>query len=355
MERWMRECVRGFHGFTPDERRSFANQLGWLIYCGGCYCSEPLADEADGPGNAEDGQAGDGGGEACCLHPGPHSLAGQETSGLGLPLFVEQAVIGPAGLMANSVAAGMLYRIILRTEYAMLVARVELKRCTNPGCPRGQPLYEEERCPGDGCGSTYTTEGTEVVAQERLLIQGVYLPVLRWHCFRQREEGHYYRQALCHSEVVGASPRAQYQVAHRRPPAHDECPWAACPYGRPRHSQRGTTLWVRAHLAPRPGPDRDTALRLEACEEGTRVWLGGLDGPARAELRHAREGDAELLDAMAAGTAAPSEGCDDPVGVMEWVFRNGGAVLGRAQVKRLECCIRREVEIRGLRGGAAGS
>src|SRR5947209_1898951 len=37
-DRWMREHVRGFHGFSVDERRSDANLLGFRLWSGTCGC-----------------------------------------------------------------------------------------------------------------------------------------------------------------------------------------------------------------------------------------------------------------------------------------------------------------------------
>jgi hypothetical protein len=315
MEAWMRDQVRGFPGCTRDEHRSFANELGLRIHDGTCNC-----------------------GGVTCLRPERHGRAGFAEAGVGRPLFVEQAVIGPAKFKANSLAEGMFYRLILRVDYGMLVAKVEFNRCTNPRCPRPQRLYEEGRCPGDGCDSVYTQDGTEVIAQERLIVQGVYLPVLRWRCFHGPDEGHYYRQNLCYSEVVGNDPDVRYRVVHRQPPAHDQCPWCSCPYGNRQHSQRGTILWVREKLAPGSKTDQDTALLLDAYEEATRLWLRGLDEPTRDKLRAA----------IATDPAVSPDAREDPLAIVEWVLHQGQAVLGRAKVNQLKDCIGQELEIRGL-------
>jgi hypothetical protein len=130
MDRWMRQLVRGYRSMQRMDRQSCAVLLGWHLLRGTCDC----------------------GLQRC---PDRHNLAAQPGSQVGVPLFVHQAVIGPFGLTANSMAQGMFYRLILMPEEGLLVSNVELKRCTNPHCPNPHRVYEEDHCPGLGCTSVY--------------------------------------------------------------------------------------------------------------------------------------------------------------------------------------------------------
>jgi len=252
---------------------------------------------------------------------------------MGVPLFVEQAVIGSSGLQANSVTQGMFYRLILRVEYGMLVALVELNRCVDPECP--QQVYEAERCPGDRCPSVFTPQDTEVIAQERLFIQGVYLPVRRWRCGT-----HYFRQRLCRDGVHDANG------------GHDHCPWGGCPDGNPQHSQRGTALWVRCELGgdrplgspggdprePTDPTDPDALKRLAAFEEGARDWWDALDQATRDDLQAAF---AKELSRSAAS-------CDDPLMIADWLLSGQHSATTPSQRQPLRDAITRSFQARGL-------
>jgi hypothetical protein len=300
MEQWMREVVRGFRGFTEEERRAYANELGYCL-CRGSTCTCGLTN---------------------C--PTQHTLAAWNPNEIGLPLFVERAVIGPAGLLANSIDQGMFYRLILRVEHDMLVANVEFKRCANPRCPRPQRLYEEERCPGDGCDSVFTPEETEVVAEPRLFIQSVYVSVRRFRCSGGE---HYFRQRLCRDKLVETLPEVRYRVVHDPSGGHDQCPWRGCPNGNPRHPQRGTTLWVREELAGQQAPTPAMTLAQQVCEEALRRWLPTLAAPTLAQVR-------------AAAAAAKISLDDDPVDVVDWLRNDEHTGLTSAQREALRDMIR---------------
>lgn len=339
MDRWMRDVVRGHRGFSKEERQSFAVELSYHLGLGSCPC-----------------------GLACCSRR--HTIASYDPAAIGLPLFVEEAVIGPCGLQANSVSQGMLYRLILRGEYGMLVALVELKRCAEERCP--MKVYEEERCPGDRCSSVYTPDETEVVAQERLLIQGVYQWVRRWCCKKKGHPGeHYFRQRLCRDEmrVVHVDdperpgevvPVVRHRVVHDPDGGHDSCPWCGCPHGKPRHSQRGTTLWVRSELAGRRPPadfpsdpgdpvdptDPESALRLAAFEEGVRDWWDALDQATR-----------DTLQADFARELSPDPAPDgDPLRIADWLLDVRPSAMS-SQMKPLREAIQRSFAARGLKSG----
>jgi len=307
MDRWMRDVVRGHKGFSVEERRSFAVELSYHVCLGSCPCRLE-----------------------CCGRR--HTIAAHNPAVMGLPLFVEQAVIGPTGFQGNSVTQGMFYRLILRVEYGMLVEKVELNRCADPRC--SMEVYEEERCPGDGCSSVYTPGETEVIAQERLLIQGVYLPIRRWGCPPGNPD-HYFRQQICRDsqhvvfvddpdalgEVV---PLVRHRVVHDTNGGHDHCPLRGCPHGNPRHSQRGTTLWVRCELAGRQPPDcpsgdpadpmdptdPEAPQRLAAFEEGVRDWWDALDAAKREELLSAFARELSLDPAL----------CVDSLRIGDWLL-----------------------------------
>ena len=329
MDQWMRQLVRGYGGMGPMDQRSCAVLLGRHLLAGNCDCRLP-----------------------CC--PARHNLAAQPASQVGVPLFVQQAVIGPFGLAANSVAQGMFYRLILQPEEGMLVSNVELKRCSDPGCPRRHqesekdPTYEEDRCPGQGCASVYTLEETKVIAQERLFVQGVYRAVRRWCC-----GDHYYPQSLCRGCLVAPFTEVHYQVMHGPDGRHDHCPWSGCPNGRPRHPQcAGSALWVRAELADLPGPGPPSAdpggvvspsdaagpLRQDAIAAGAQSWRETLDATTAATL----------CSALAAEGSVAPEARDDPLVIASWVLGGQQQVLAAAEVERLRQAIRQALGERGL-------
>jgi hypothetical protein len=324
MDQWMRTVVRGYKGMGRSERRSCAVLLHLHLVQGNCPC----------------------GLERCRTR---HNLAAQPASGVGVDLFVEQAVIGPVGLCANSVAQGMFYWLLLRPEYRMLVGNVEFKRCVHPRCPNPYREYEAERCPGHGCDSVHDPAETEAIALERLFIQGVYRSVRRWCC----GGSHTYRQRHCGGKLVPPFTEVHYQLFHGRDELHDRCPWRHCPNGRPRHPQTpGSTLWVRAELADRAGPSSaspdpaDVAdpsdplgtLRLDAIAAGTRQWLDTLDTATASGLR----------DALAADPTIAPEARDDPLVIANWLFDGRQTVVPAVEMARLRAAIERALRERGL-------
>jgi hypothetical protein len=324
MDRWMRQLVRGYRGMQHVDRQSCAVLLGMHLLAGNCDC-----------------------GLSCC--PMRHNLAAQPGSQVGVALFVQQAVIGPFDLCANSVAQGMFYRLILLREQGMLVSNVELKRCTNARCPNPHREYEEDRCPGYGCPSVYTPEETEVISQERLFVQGVYRPVRRWRC----RGSHYYPQRLCRGSLVEPFTEVHYRLMHGSGGSHDHCPWSGCPRGRPRHPQApGSTLWVRAELADLPGPggpsadpggvvnpsDAEEPLRQDAIAAGAQSWRETLDATTAATL----------CSALAAEGLVAPEARDDPLLIADWVLGGQQQVLAAAEVERLRQAIRQALGERGL-------
>jgi hypothetical protein len=239
----------------------------------------------------------------------------------------------------------MLYNLILKRDLDMLVALVEFKRCANPDCPMS---YEEDTCPPEhgGCGRPFTPQGTKVFAEERLVIEGVYVSVRRWGCRRPGQgSDHYYRQQRCREELVPPFTEFHPHGFHDRDGVCDQCPWCGCPNGHPPHGQRGTTLWARRELAGAVGPrgsdgDADTPKRLEAYEEGTRQWLQTLDEAIRERLRAA----------IAAGPDVDPASRDDPLVIAGWVLGGRQTAVPAHEVKRLRDLIRRELEDRRLEG-----
>jgi hypothetical protein len=213
MEAWMLDVVRGFTGFSREERRTISEDFARYLCHGSCYCGLPRC-------------------------PKQHSMAVQPASGLGLGLFVRRAVIGPTGLQANSIAGGMLYRLVLQPEMGMLVDFVELKRCSEPAC---QARYELVNCPR--CGRAFNPTTIEVIGEPRLFLCGVYVPVWRWRC-GPASHPHYYEQRLCRTHTE-EHPVVRSYTVHDASGQCDHCPWIDCPQGRPRHPQRGTELWIR--------------------------------------------------------------------------------------------------------------
>jgi hypothetical protein len=212
MTNWMQRWVRQFPEarFHPTRQRVDAVYLAWMLRSGRCDC----------------------GMRRCRAW---HDLAQQPSSGLGLWLYVRRAVIGPYGLVANSLTQGMYYLHVLRPEEAMLVADVEMRRC--PSCAK---VYEGPTCTGGRCKQPYTPDTTAVIAQPRLFIQGVYHPVRRWSC----QGAHYYAQDRCREVALDGEDGPRTKLQHSDDGNHDQCPWLDCPNGRPIHPQRGTRLWA---------------------------------------------------------------------------------------------------------------
>jgi hypothetical protein len=310
MEEWMLPRVRGFRGFG-DDRGSHANLVGVYLREGRCDCG--LYHCAD-----------------------QHNLAAQPASGLSLRAFVRRAVIGPGGLASGSIEQSMLYLHVLRPELNMQVAPVELKRCHNPDCGR---IYEELRCFQDSCRTPFSPAETEVIGEDRLLIQGTYLPVRRWGCGGT----HYYRQERCWEEV-SVGPPPTYHVIHDPGGLHDYCLWQGCPHGNPRHAERGrgTTLWVRRELigtaAPAPPLDPERAFELEALARAAERALQVLCPETRERVRAAMQQDPVV---------APKHR-DEPEVILDWLLSNARLVLTRSEMGRLRDELKQALRANGF-------
>jgi hypothetical protein len=322
MEDWMIEHVRGFDGFTEDLRRRFAQELAQDLIYGSCTC-----------------------GLEVCKHR--HRITNWEASGIkNLRLFVEQAVIGPTGgyrkksggadatvpvvesvdekqspassgasgkpkgFDSNSITQSMLFRRILRLEYQMLVALTELKRCQ--ACTK---TYEEWRCIQEGCDGQYCINRTKLIAQYRLLIEGIYFPVQRW---------------LCGTRKTDKDPH--YYALHRPGGAQSNCPLAGCVRENSPHGERTSTLWVRRDLAgidaadpAHQDPSQTTALAI-----GLQKGLRNLSARLWDAFRKAIDQDTELpiakhridLVRLPDEYRKPGDclGNDDCLVVLEWLF-----------------------------------
>jgi hypothetical protein len=172
-----------------------------------------------------------------------HCLKAQPESGLTMEQFIHRAVIGPAGLLANSISKGMLFPYL--EHHGLRKAMVEFKKCLV--C---QTMYEGEVCANPDCHEIFHPQTTEVIGREWLVIEGAYLPVRRWGCKYRAADNvvrvHYYRQEQCKDIVASVLADFSYRVVHGD--KHDACPWQGCPNCGSRHAQRGTTLWARADL-----------------------------------------------------------------------------------------------------------
>ena len=148
---------------------------------------------------------------------------GERTTGGGLPI--------------GQVAAGELVRFVTAFDLP------SLPKC---GFPRKNA--------GAKRASVYTPEETEVIAQERLIIQGKYLTVRRWCCGGT----HYFRQHHCREamavvleddpdepgEVVAV---VRHHVVHATDSVHDCCPWCRCPDHNPRPQDCPRNLAIDLH------------------------------------------------------------------------------------------------------------
>jgi hypothetical protein len=250
----LRRNVRSFNGFEEDEIRAYAQELALRLQQGQCDCRLP-----------------------CCKRqhrlPDPHPPPGSEE----LKGAVRRAVIGDFqgdDIQTGSLSQSMLYRYILTQDHQMLIADVEVRKC---GACGGQGrVYEGDRCPG--CGLVFDPVTTQVCAQMRLFIQGVYVPLPRWACGPQGSGGHFYAQQACRSMEDPNNPQGTPRVRHGPDGQHDCCPWQGCQESLDdrRHRQRPTTLWVHripARTCNAASAASDGLARWNALETGTRQWL----------------------------------------------------------------------------------
>jgi hypothetical protein len=255
LDSWCRDHVGGFPGL---DTRSYAACLAYHLCHGGCGC-----------------------GRAKC--PQEHCLAARADSRLSLTGFLYRAVIGPGGLVVNSIVQGMAYPL-LRQEVQLRHALVEWKHC--PGCARE---YEGGKCPF--CHRACCPADTPLVGRDWFVIPGVYEEVRRWGC-GPKECRHYYAQDRCREERwvdypdATGSPVVRYRSRHHPAGCHDLCPLGWCrECGPRRHAERGTTLWVRAARLARPGPAAPARPGLaDALREGMSRALAGWDDDTRRRL-----------------------------------------------------------------------
>ena len=95
---------------------------------------------------------------------------------------------------------------------------------------------------------------------------------------------------------------------------------------------------LRCRTGRRAGTGRARGPRLEAFEEGTRLWFQGLDEAPRAALGAAIEADETVA----------AEDRDDFLVMLGWIQLRGRGVLARARRNRLAAAIRRELRDRDL-------
>jgi hypothetical protein len=266
LDRWCYEHVVGFPGI---DSRSYAGVLAYYLGHGCCPCHGPR----------------------CAVE---HDVAAQEQSCLSLTSFLYRAVIGPGGLLVNSIVQGMAYPE-LQKEVQVQKALVEWKQCHS--CGRE---YEGGKCPF--CHSPYSPADTPLMGRDWLVIPGVYEEVRRWGC-GPRECRHYSPQELCcEARNVEYGPdletaKVRYHVQHHPGGQHDRCLLQRCrETGSCRHAERGTTLWVRANRFSQSGPtaparagladaiDKGMARALEAWDEETRRRLVLRFGDNRLEM-----------------------------------------------------------------------
>jgi hypothetical protein len=295
LNRWLRRHVRGFTGFSEDERRGYSAQLAYLIGTGQCPC----------------------GGANCRTR---HNRAGFGATGVtGLRQFVWSAVLGPRANTkrpeANSLAQGMLYRLVLRRSYPLRIVEVELKHCHQ--CQR---RYELLNCEQPGCGTPFDPAQTRAVRQARLILRDQYVRVRRWGCAgnvpaptpapgtpdgRQRRRGprpdHYFQQDRCRESLDEPKSPRPFRVHHGEP--EDGCPLRSCPRHGQRHPERGTGLWVRKELAEQPGSHLPVGWGV--IRRWARRQLAGMSRQPKRRLRAAiraeEDGPAGRLDVLEIG------------------------------------------------------
>jgi hypothetical protein len=253
--------------------------------------------------------------------PQQHNLAAFPASGLKkLEAFIYRAVIGSRGLLANSIVQGMMFPF-LRDEWNMRAVPVEFHQCHNDSC---QKQYEGNTCPY--CDSAFAPDTTKVVGVDWLVIEGVYVPVRRWRC-GEKKTTHFYRQQLCHEEVVGTFPEVAYHVVHGT--EHDRCLLQDCPHGNPRHPERGTTLWVRAEFAGAHAQGGHAPPRL-------------LDGIAEGIRRALKSMSEEIRNRVLA------EFGSDLMSIAEGLLLERQSILTKQQLEQVRQAIRRALSERGI-------
>jgi hypothetical protein len=221
--RWLTTEVEGFPFISRDERWSYARHIAIMLVEGKCNCGR----------------------ENCAAQ---HDLSQWDPQERTLLSFIYRAVIGPAGLQANSIQQGMLYPL-LHEDYGLSVVKVGFKLCPADACTREARKYEGTTCPY--CGRPFDPATIPVLALDWLVIEGVYVAGQRWWACGIGRKAHYYRQQQCEDPLTDnphTYPKPSYHVQHGTD-GHDRCPLANCSASGQRHPLRGTTLWIRAKFA----------------------------------------------------------------------------------------------------------
>lgn len=286
LNEWLKDNVKSSDGrglsVDQDDRRSYAMHLA-LILKGEmvCECSR----------------------KNCA---GQHYLATQAESGLSVPAFVRRAVIGPMmTYIANSIDQGMLFSF-LSEDHKLLKVKVEFKKCASPGCEKS---YEGMECPY--CYEPFAPDTTPLVGVPWLVVEGVYLPVRRWHCGREgdskegQEMSHYYNQDRCIEEMIYDQQQEwRYRVVHTDPLGHDICPLETCAQKHTQHALRGSTLWIHAiyiNVADAESGKR-VPLFLEGLEAGMQQAIEAFDDLQTALVGLLGETPIDIAEALFSST-----------------------------------------------------
>jgi hypothetical protein len=336
MCRWMADDVKvkGFTKFSKDDHMRYANDLWRYLETETCTC----------------------GGEDRCRKQ--HRMAAFSGADVQHRFhFVRRAVIGPMGWLAQSIEQGMFYRLVLKPQLGMLVARVALKVCANCACGR---RYEEPECPG--CGLPFDPTTTPVIGESRLLLPDEYSCEDWWPCgakgarvgsSRERQSKpkwrgmheatprnywaehpsigeHYYPQQACANGRHGVS--------------HDCCPLATCPLRQEgqagRHRERPKVLFVNRgpkKIVP-VGQSPPAALIRDAIETGLRRGLMVMNDAQRQKLEQLFANDHP--EGWTKST--------DCFQVAQWLFSPRAQALEPKLLQPLREVIRSELQDRGL-------
>lgn len=213
-----------------------------------------------------------------------------------LESFIYRAVIGPAGLVTNSIAQGMLF-LFLCEESQLRVGQVAFKQCANSECQR---RYEGETCPY--CQTPFRSEATPVLGVDWLVVEGErgYLPVSHWAC-GPRSRKHFYSQNLCREVIEQAFPEVRTGTVHGV--KHDACPWQGCPHYSEKHGQRGTTLWIRAQYLGLAGnviigTRRSLPYLMEGITEGVQQAAERVTGWKRSLLHLLGDNEIAIVESL---------------------------------------------------------
>jgi hypothetical protein len=247
IESWCRRNVHGYTSPSGDEFRGDCLEIAYWLATGRCPCRASACRDMHQ-----------------LLYPPPPDGWTEEK----MRQCTRRAVIGPAGLRANSLVQGMYYGLVLRPR-GVACRNVEFRYCQS--CGRRYLAVLSNQCPS--CRTPFTWEETPVRSEPWLVIDAHWVAQNRWVC---------------------GPPRR----THCYPKDRERCMLRTCRHcGRP-HRQRPATVYVSANLmAPAEPPPRVPAdVVHELIAAAVRADPRFVDRLARAFEQSGHVAGNELLD-----------------------------------------------------------